>query len=314
MASVKKIVVELAKQINISCEKSKKIAYGVHRGYTIFIWGDTYSSIHRVRVSLCAGSYKEAPNLSLIQTAISRDVKLTADKYRLTLSSEIRGNDEENITRIANDLQGLINILLENSWINCDEEGVIGTTSVYKLKGRYAFLNEATSEILQKDIEKAAYSASQTHEKYGAGILGALLGSAGGSLLIFLIARLGFVSTLSSGVFGFAIVLCYKKFAGKLSKISSVLCILISTASTYLTFRIDAALSLYKALVEEKFTVTYAYCFKNTKELYELARASAIYTRNCMLIMLAGIVGTIIAVCMLYSSQEEEFEIHRLGQ
>ena len=79
-------------------------------------------------------------------------------------------------------------------------------------------------------------------ENYALGLLGAIGGGVLGALLIFLIARIGFVSSYAGLAMGVAVIYGYKWKGEKLSIISFLLCVAVSAAWLYLAFRVDMAM------------------------------------------------------------------------
>lgn len=317
MPSIKKIVPELSAQLEIKCEKSKTIAYGVYKGYTVFIWGDIYSSIQRIRVSLCVCNNGALVDSLLVQSALTDDsgnINESRDKYILNLSFTLNGDNTRNVNWMVNTTRNLIQVLSDAGCVNCDEEGIVGPTSVYKLTGRFSFLNEITAAALRTDIEKAIYEASLPKEDYSTGISNTLLCALTGSMLALMVARLGFISTFTSAALGFTIVFCYQKYAGKLSFISASLCMLISTFTIYLVFRVDASIDLFLAFKANSSSInaTFTDCLTHTKELYRFTNGDSMYSRNLALMVLSGILATFITICLFYSVQDEEFEMRKL--
>lgn len=317
MSSIKKIVPELSAQLNIKCEKSRTIAYGVYKGYTIFIWGDIYSSTQRIRVSFCVCSNGVPVDSLLVQSALTDDagnINERRDKYILNLSFTLNDDNDRNVNWMMNTTRNLVQTLSDAGCVNCDEEGVVGPTSVYKLTGRFGFLSETTAVAVRADIEKTIYDASLPKENYGAGISNALLCALTGSMLALMMGRLGFISTFTSAALGFIIVFYYQKYAGKLSHISASLCMLISTLSTYVVFWLDASLDLFLTLKKRSSSVhaTITDCLIHTKELYDFTNGNSMYSRNLMLMVLAGTLGTLFTICLFYNVQNDDLEMRKL--
>ena len=86
------------------------------------------------------------------------------------------------------------------------------------------FLSRETAEKIQANFSKNAAAYAGIKENYVPGIIGALLDSVVGGLVILLVARLGFVSMICGFVMGVAVVYGYKKMGKKFSGVSGEWC------------------------------------------------------------------------------------------
>lgn len=248
MAAAQKIIRKSARELGISYNTKNTAAHGTYRNYTVLLYLGDSASKPEILVSVCAGSVGAPLNPQEVAARIpeAAGCNCAADKYRVYLSFPIKGKQSDLTGRIVDTVRILIDYFERNAWDNCDETGNTGATSVYKVRGRLTFLTDFTAQYVQKTVAQDAHRNAQKQEKYLPGLLGALLGSLIGAVIVFIVARLGFISTISSAALGFAIVLGYRKLAGKISLPSAVLCVLLSAAVTYLVFRLDAAISIYK--------------------------------------------------------------------
>ena len=105
--------------------------------------------------------------------------------------------------------------------------GVQGPTNVYQVEDGYSFLNEESAKKLNREEDYVV------RENYALGLLGAIGGGVLGALLIFLIARIGFVSSYAGLAMGVAVIYGYKWKGEKLSTISFLLCVAVSAAWLY---------------------------------------------------------------------------------
>lgn len=314
MAAAQKIIRTSAQKLGISYHARKTAAHGTYRSYTVLIHLEGSESTPKIFVSLCVSSMGAPLNVQEVAACIpeAAGCSCAMDKYLLCLSFPIKGKQSDMIDRIVDTVRIVIDYLERHTCDNCDEAGNTGATSVYWVKGRYAFLTDLTAQYVQKKVaEDADRNALQT-EKFLPGLMGALLGSLVGAVIVFIVARIGFVSTLSSAVLGFAIVLGYKKLAGKISIPSAVLCVALSVVVTYLVFRLDAAITFYIAVSKSSLPFSFGDCLAHTKTLYTLVNTADTYFRNLLIMMLADVLTAIAAVSIEYSSQKEQFTMYRL--
>lgn len=334
MAAAQKIIRKSARELGISYNTKNTAAHGTYRNYTVLLYLGDSASKPEILVSVCAGSVGAPLNPQEVAARIpeAAGCNCAADKYRIYLSFPIKGKQSDLTDRIVDTVRILIDYFERNAWDNCDETGNTGPTSVYKVRGRLTFLTDFTAQYVQKTVAQDADRNAQKQEKYLPGLLGALLGSLIGAVIVFIVARLGFISTISSAALGFAIVLGYRKLAGKISLPSAVLCVLLSAAVTYLVFRLDAAISIYKTVPMLEYIgsigdgsagLYQAFsgssprlglwdCFAHTRALYTLADAADVYFRNQLLMMLADMVTAVAVVAVEYSGQKEQFTVYRL--
>ena len=80
-------------------------------------------------------------------------------------------------------------------YYNCDARGVQGPTNVYQVEDGYSFLNEESAKMTEYALKLNQEEDYVVRENYALGLLGAIGGGVLGALLIFLIARIGFVSS-----------------------------------------------------------------------------------------------------------------------
>lgn len=312
MASTKKIIREIAELLNVHCETKKNLAYGVFRGFSVVIYERASSKYPDVCVLLCA-SYNGAPvNKSYLQNSrMPGRVEASVDGYRIELRTPISGKNAENVERVIQALTAAMDSLNAMGCVNCDEFGVVGESSTYSLKGGHALFTDVSAEQVKVSMDKLAQDFAQKKENPLLGTVGAFLGALAGSLLIFLIARLGRISVLCSVGMCFATVFGYKKLGKKFTIISSVICAIVSIGMTYFTFRLDAAITVYTAFRETAYEMSIWNCFLYAKQLFELADAVSTYDKNCILMMLAGILGTVLIIAVELWENKRRFQFYK---
>ena len=314
MASSKKIIENAAQMLRLKFDNQRSVAYGVYSNYTMIINGIAGNRQH-IRVSLCASCNGVPINPGYMNASVRLPdkVQCSFDKFRTNLMFPVSGNVDNNVNKVVEIVRFMVDFFITNGCVNCDERGIIGFTSVYAMKGNYVLLTDESARILYASIVQDSKQEIQKSENYIGGIIGALLGAVVGALLILLIARMGRIATISGILMGIAIVFGYKKLGKKFSKISIVICALISVIMTYLTFRLDATIDLYSAFQDYNYNVTFSYCFTNTKWMYEMADSMSAYNHDLFLMMLVGVGGTLVALWLEYSNQKTQFEMYKLN-
>lgn len=126
------------------------------------------------------------------------------------------------------------------------------------------------------------------------GLFGAFIGAIIGGLVVFIFARLGFVSKIATVIFGIAIVWGYKKTANGFSIIGAVFCTIISAAVTYFVFNLDLTMSIYPLLEGTIYEdLTFWECFSKSKVIMEQSEAMMTYNQNFFLLEVMGVAGTV---------------------
>lgn len=315
MANGKKVLADVADILAIILDESKMKAWGLHRGYTLFAECVNDNRNIYINVSLCA-SFASAP----IQQVLTHEVKVpekvvcSSAGYRINLKCTIAGNHQKNVDRIVEAVRALVNYVIANEGVNCDEKGFQGNVEIWCIQGNHLFLCPESAEGINYNMNQASTAYKGIKENYVLGIIGALLGSVVGAAVILLVARMGYVSAISSAVMGFAVVFGYKKLGKKFSVVAGILCIVISIAMTYLAFRVDSTWDLFNAFRDAGWDdMTFMECFKDAKEWYEELDAMSDYTRNMVLMVLSGVVGAVAAVWVELKERKTEFSMKKLS-
>ena len=315
MANGKKVLADVADILAIKLDESKMKAWGLHRGYTLFAECVNDNRNIYINVSLCA-SFASAP----IQQVLTHEVKVpekvvcSSAGYRINLKCTIAGNHQKNVDRIVEAVRALVNYVIANEGVNCDEKGFQGNVEIWCIQGNHLFLCPESAEGINYNMNQASTAYKGIKENYVLGIIGALLGSVVGAAVILLVARMGYVSAISSAVMGFAVVFGYKKLGKKFSVVAGNLCIVISIAMTYLAFRVDSTWDLFNAFRDAGWDdMTFMECFKDAKEWYEELDAMSDYTRNMVLMVLSGVVGAVAAVWVELKERKTEFSMKKLS-
>lgn len=315
MASNKKILGRLAEGLYLIYDKKQAVLHGTYRNYTFLVEPNGfYSRVQNVVLTFCVGNNHHAPMPIMwknMNIGMPKGSRITSDKFLIKAYIPIKGGVDKNVQVIRKTMDGLITYFETHEYKNCDQLGEEGETCVYKLSDGYAFLNYNSADVVKSALSKEQVIDSAKMENFGLGIIGALVGGIAASFIIFLIARLGYVSTYGSIIMGVAIVYGYKFKGNKLSKLSAALCVILAVALTYLVFRLDLAVSIYSA-VNGKVNVTFGYCFSHAKSIMDSADKLGVYNENFFKMMFMGVVGACVMVYIELSDKKTKYNVEKL--
>ncbi len=316
MANVKKVIDDISQILVLKYDKQAQVAWGMHRGYMLLVEGVVENRQTYISISLCA-SFSGAPVQQVLMHSVRVPDKVTCTSagYRMNLRYAVSGKHDKNVDKAVDAVRALVDFVITNEGMNCDEKGMQGTVEIWSLQGKRVFLCPESAEGLTYNMAKASAAYANIKENYVLGIVGALLGSLVGTAVVLLVARLGYISALASALMGFAVVFGYKKLGKKMSIFGGVLCAIIAIGMTYVAFRVDCAWDLYNAFQETKgfYERTFMDCVKETKEWYERLDAMDDYRHNLIMMMLAGVIGAIGAPLTEYKNQVEQYDMGKLS-
>ena len=306
MASNKKILSNIANDLNLNFINKFCIAYGTYQEYLFFLKGSGISDRKQyIIISFCVNCENTISLRSVLN--LPRQCDMQTGNYKADIRIPIGKSNKYHINAIKNLLQDITTTLATYAFFNCDEQGNTGIIEVYNLKGEYVFLTNALAEEIQYSLEEEKIAFSLKKENYLLGIIGACIGGILASVLIFFIARIGYVTSLGYAFMGIGVVYGYKYKGIKISKISACICILISVIFSYFVFRLDMAVSINETLNLDLVS-SFLYC----KEIAQLADGMHTYYENLALIAVGNIFTTIVATFSMLSSQKKQFQIKKL--
>ncbi len=315
MANVKKVIDDISQILVLKYDKQKQVAWGLHRGYTLLVEGIADNRQQYINIALCA-SFSGAPVQQVLmhEVRVPQKVTCTAAGYRMSLRFAVSGKQDKNVDKAVDAVRALVDFVITNQGVNCDEKGMQGDVEIWTMQGKHVFLCAESAEALNLSLSKASAAFANIKENPVLGIIGALLGSLVGAAVVLLVARLGYISALASALMGFAVVFGYKKLGKKLSVFGAIICAIIAIVMTYVVFRVDCAWDLFNAFEDVGgFNMTFMDCVKETKEWYELLDAMDDYRHNLIMMMLAGVVGAVGAPLTEFKNQKEQYEMGRLS-
>lgn len=299
MASNHKILKKLAEELQIPFAGNDKMLHGVYRGYTVAL--EPHQTSSKARVMLLAFSvaneFEPAPEQvwETMRAVLPRGGTITAKKYSVCLVIPVTANAVKSVQLLKNIIEGMLTQFSTYGYYNCDARGVQGQTDVYQVEDGFAFLNAESAALMQQSLDKNREDDYVVRENYALGLLGAIGGGVLGALLIFLIARIGFVTTYAGIAMGAAVIYGYKWKGRKLSFISFLLCVAVSAAWIYLAFRVDMAMVIQASELSDHYyrASTFQGCFVHAKELMRWSGNLDTYNESLIKMMAFGMVGVL---------------------
>ena len=199
-------------------------------------------------------------------------------------------------------------------YYNCDARGVQGPTDVYQVEDGFAFLNSESAVMMQQSLDKHREDAYVVRENYALGLLGAIGGGVLGALLIFLIARIGFVTTYAGIAMGAAVIYGYKWKGRKLSIISFLLCVAVSAVWIYLAFRVNMAMVIQASELSDRYyrASSFPSCFVHAKELMKWSGNLDTYYESLIKMMAFGMIGVLAFGFVEIEGQRKKYKMKKM--
>ena len=137
--------------------------------------------------------------------------------------------------------------------------------------------NTQSTDIEQVNQTPEYISPVVEEENIRMGIIGAILGSLVGAIVIIIIGKLGYVAAISGVVMAYLTIMLYEKFAKKISKKGLIICIVIMVIMTLLAENMSFAMDVAKELKEMGYNPSTMKIFIN---LYSIMREGLLNTSN----------------------------------
>ena len=302
MASNKKILNDVAKQLDLNYNGKSCLVYGVYNGYHLLIKGSGFfDNTPHIVITFCVKSHD--PSV-VLQAFLPNYCQMQEGTFKRKILIRNSGNRKHNVKRITEFLNNFTALLKMNNFSDCDEYGTELNAQIYILKGEYVFLSQASADNLRYSLKEQEMQEALKKENYVLGFIGAIIGALIASIIVFFVAQIGYISNISSALLGIGLVYGYKFKGVHISKISAVICIILSVIFSYLTFRFDTAVTINNAM-----GIGLSNAFLNSREIIKLSGDISTYYRNLILLASPGIIGTIVAVVYELSAQKKQFEI-----
>lgn len=316
MASNKKILKKLAEELQVPFAGDDKMLHGGYRGYTVAVEPHQTSS---TRVMLLAFSVANelgpAPQevWETMRAVLPKGGKISAKKYSVCLVIPVTSNVGKSVQLLKNIIDGMLAQFSTYGYYNCDARGVQGSTDVYQVEEGFAFLNAESAAMMQQSLDRHREDDYVVRENYVLGLLGAIGGGVFGALLIFFIARIGFVTSYAGVAMGAAVIGGYKWKGRKLSIISFLLCVAVSVAWIYLAFRIDMAMTIQASSLSYYYNASsFQNCFRNAKEIMERSGNLDTYYESLVKMMVFGMIGVLGFGFVEIQGQRKKYKMKKL--
>lgn len=318
MAANKDIAEKASASLGISFDKKRAVGYGQYGGFTLLIKpSPANSNENTVSLLLCAQKDGHAADSETIASmGIPDGVKHNINEYIHDFKVKVTFSAGKTIEKLIDIAQKATAALTNAGYVNCNIKGEEGLTEVYLLKENFVFLTSSDAVQITSELNNAKIDYDEIAENRLLGIIGALVGSLAGVLVILLLGRLGRVSVLGGFVMGIVSIWGYKKLGHKLSTAGAVICTVIAVIMSYLAFRIDAAIDLLNSFkdIEDADDYTFSFFFANAKIIFELGEALSTYYLNMFLITFSGAGGAASAIWADRANTKNSFKLEKIGE
>ncbi|MGN0636844.1 MAG: hypothetical protein ACI4J0_00600 [Huintestinicola sp.] len=318
MASNNEIAGKAAASLGLSFDKKRGVGYGQYGGFTMLIKPCEPNSAKNI-ISLYFYAQKDgmAADRDIVAGAGLPDgVTYDVIDFFHTFDVKVTFKSSDVIQKLVQTAEISAAALSSAGYVNCSGRGEEGQTDIYSHKGSYLFLTPANAAETASGLNSAKTEYDEIVENRLMGVIGGLVGSLAGVLVILLIGRLGRVSMLGGLVMGFVSILGYKKLGHKLSAAGAVICTVIAVIMSYLAFRVDTAIDLWDMFkdVEDAADFPFSFYLLNSKLLFEIGESLSTYYTNMFLIMLSGAGGAAAAIWADHLETKNSFKLEKLGE
>lgn len=160
------------------------------------------------------------------------------------------------------------------------------------------------NEEFNKNGAYAGVSLEVKEENVLLGTVGALIGALAGAALIVILAKIGYVASISGMVMAFLSLFLYTKFAGKLSKKGIVICVVIMLVTVFLTQWLFYTYIFYKELKDYGFT--FGDVFKSLWDLIEMTEIKGDFIKDIIMLYAFTVLGAIPSIRDFVKKKPEE--------
>ena len=299
--SVTSVNQKLATELGLSYDRESGIVAGIYNGYHIaFIM---QNNLRQIVVSVSNGT-GQMPEKEILKQAHKENKKVLSNPsvqgYRATYAIPNAMTDNGKLERSAAAAAVLTEFLRANSLRDCSElSGRPDESSCYYVSGGLRFL---TRDEYDTERNRAQSSFNEQNSKRGnpiAGIVGALIGSFAGLVVMVLIGQLGYVSPWTGLVMGVCVAKGYELLSGKFDTVGLVCSILIMVGMTYLGNQLDWAITIARAYEANVFDA-----FPVVNEVVKANELLPVYYRNLALYYFAMLCGALPTIYGLIKNRQ----------
>ena len=299
--SVTSVNQQLATELGLSYDRESGIVAGIYNGYHIaFIM---QNNLRQIIVSVSTGT-GQMPEKEVLKQAHKENKKVLSNPsvqgYRATYAIPNAMTDNGKLERSAAAAAVLTEFLKANCLRDCSElSGRPDESSCYYVSGGLRFL---TRDEYDTERNRAQSSFNEQNRKRGnpiAGIVGALIGSFAGLVVMVLIGQLGYVSPWTGLVMGVCVAKGYELLSGKFDTVGLVCSILIMVGMTYLGNQLDWAITIARAYEANVFDA-----FPVVNEVVKANELLPVYYRNLALYYFAMLCGALPTIYGLMKNRQ----------
>ena len=292
---------KLATELGLNYDRESGIVAGFYNGYHIaFIM---QNNLRQIVVSVSNGT-GQMPEKEILKQAHKENKKVLSNPsvqgYRATYAIPNAMTDNGKLERSAAAAAVLTEFLRANSLRDCSElSGRLDESSCYYVSGGLRFL---TRDEYDTERNRAQSSFNEQNSKRGnpiAGIVGALIGSFAGLVVMVLIGQLGYVSPWTGLVMGVCVAKGYELLSGKFDTVGLVCSILIMVGMTYLGNQLDWAITIARAYEANVFDA-----FPVVNEVVKANELLPVYYRNLALYYFAMLCGALPTIYGLMKNRQ----------
>ncbi|WP_424142107.1 FUSC family protein [Stomatobaculum longum] len=292
---------KLATELGLNYDRESGIVAGFYNGYHIaFIM---QNNLRQIIVSVSNGT-GQMPEKEILKQAHKENKKVLSNPsvqgYRATYAIPNAMTDNGKLERSAAAAAVLTEFLKANCLRDCSElSGRPDESSCYYVSGGLRFL---TRDEYDTERNRAQSSFNEQNSKRGnpiAGIVGALIGSFAGLVVMVLIGQLGYVSPWTGLVMGVCVAKGYELLSGKFDTVGLVCSILIMVGMTYLGNQLDWAITIARAYEANVFDA-----FPVVNEVVKANELLPVYYRNLALYYFAMLCGALPTIYGLMKNRQ----------
>ena len=292
---------KLATELGLNYDRESGIVAGFYNGSHIaFIM---QNNLRQIVVSVSNGT-GQMPEKEILKQAHKENKKVLSNPsvqgYRATYAIPNAMTDNGKLERSAAAAAVLTEVLRANSLRDCSElSGRPDESSCYYVSGGLRFL---TRDEYDTERNRAQSSFNEQNSKRGnpiAGIVGALIGSFAGLVVMVLIGQLGYVSPWTGLVMGVCVAKGYELLSGKFDTVGLVCSILIMVGMTYLGNQLDWAITIARAYEANVFDA-----FPVVNEVVKANELLPVYYRNLALYYFAMLCGALPTIYGLIKNRQ----------
>lgn len=261
---------QLGRETGLRVSPSGKLLSGSRQGYSITL---TPFQKYQFQAFLSLSRAGQAADVDELRQLVKENKCLNVVNtkgYSVTFIFRSANGPAKALENTKQALDIVLNFLRERGYENCCQGcGAVTDTRGYMVSGGVQSLCPDCGMKIEAAAGQAQQEIAETHENVVAGVVGALLGSVLGGVVIILLGQLGYVAAVS----GIVMAICTLKGYELLGKKSSVKGIVISCVimlvMTYVADRLDWAIAVSQAFEVDVFTSFRAVPQLITEEIIE---------------------------------------------